>query len=199
MPVTITDINQLDFSKEYSYADYLKWQFEERIELFKGFISRMSAPNVFHQHISVEMSRQIANFLHRTPCKIFSAPFDVRLTRKNKITDLEAKTVVQPDICVVCDGRKLDTKGCVGAPDWIIEILSPGNSKREMKDKFEMYQENGVTEYWIVQPADRTLFRYVLNEKDIYIGLQPLTEDDEAIPSMFSDLKINLQYVFEQK
>jgi Uma2 family endonuclease len=195
----ITSIDQLDMSKEYSYADYLKWQIDERLELFKGFVSRMSAPNVFHQRISRRLSSEIESYFASSSCEMFSAPFDVRLTRKNKITNLEAKTVVQPDICVVCDSRKLDTKGCVGAPDWIIEILSPGNSKREMKDKFEMYQENGVKEYWIVQPADKTVFRYVLNEKDIYIGLQPLTEDDEAIPSMFPDLKINLQYVFEQK
>jgi Uma2 family endonuclease len=197
MPV-ITNINQLDFSKQYSYADYLKWQFEERIELLKGFITRMAAPNVYHQRISIELGRQIANYLHKSPCSVFTAPFDVRLTRKSKITNKDVLTVVQPDICVICDKEKLDKRGCIGAPDWIIEILSPGNSKKEMKDKFEIYQESGVREYWLVQPEDKAVFAYILNNEGKYIGLAPLTEDDMASSFVFPDLQINLKDVFEE-
>lgn len=194
----ITSIDQLDFSKQYTYADYLKWQFEERIELFRGVIAKMSAPNVYHQKISIELGRQIANFLHKSPCNVFSAPFDVRLTKTNKITNKEVTTVVQPDLCVICDKAKLDKRGCIGAPDWIIEILSPGNTKKEMKDKFQIYQENGVKEYWIIQPEDKTLLIYILNEEGKYIGLAPLTDDDIATPNTFPDLNIDLKDVFEE-
>ena len=198
MPTVITDINQLDFSKQYTYADYLKWQFEERIELLKGFIAKMAAPNRYHQKISGELFRSIINHLHKSPCSVYAAPFDVRLTRKNKITNKEVTTVVQPDLCVICDKGKLDKRGCVGAPDWIIEILSPGNTKKEMKDKFQIYQENGVKEYWLVQPDDKTVFVYILNEEGKYIGLPPLTDDDMATPYIFPELQINLKDVFEE-
>jgi Uma2 family endonuclease len=199
MPTVITNINQLDFSKQYTYADYLKWQFEERIELLKGFIARMAAPNVYHQRISGDLQYQIQHYLRKSPCSVFTAPFDVRLTRKNKITNKEVMTVVQPDLCIICDKNKLDKRGCIGAPDWIIEILSPGNSKKEMKEKFEIYEESGVREYWLVQPDDKAVFVYVLNEVGKYIGLQPFTEDDIAPSFVFPDLQINLKDVFEDK
>lgn len=194
----ITSIDQLDFSKQYTYADYLKWQFEDRIELLKGFIAKMSAPNVYHQKISGELQYQIQHYLRKSPCSIFAAPFDVRLTKTNKITNKEVTTVVQPDLCVICDKAKLDKRGCIGAPDWIIEILSPGNTKKEMKDKFQIYQENGVKEYWIIQPEDKTLLIYILNEEGKYIGLAPLTDDDIATPNTFLDLNIDLKDVFEE-
>lgn len=194
----ITSIDQLDFSKQYTYADYLKWQFEDRIELLKGFIAKMSAPNVYHQKISGELQYQIQHYLRKSPCSIFAAPFDVRLTKTNKITNKEVTTVVQPDLCVICDKAKLDKRGCIGAPDWIIEILSPGNTKKEMKDKFQIYQENGVKEYWIIQPEDKTLLIYILNEEGKYIGLAPLTDDDIATPNTFPDLNIDLKDVFEE-
>ncbi len=194
----ITSIDQLDFSKQYTYADYLKWQFDERIELLKGYLFPMAAPNRYHQQISGEFFRNIINHLHKTHCSVYAAPFDVRLTRKNKITNKEITTVVQPDLCVICDKEKLDKRGCIGAPDWIIEILSPGNSKKEMKEKFEIYQESGVREYWLVQPEDKAVFVYILNEAGKYIGLQPFTEDDVAPSFVFPDLQINLKDVFEE-
>ena len=198
MPTVITDINQLDFSKQYTYADYLKWQFEERIELLKGFITRMAAPSRYHQRISRELSRQIVNFLHKSPCEVYIAPFDVRLIRKNKITDKEIITVVQPDLCVICDKSKLDKRGCIGAPDWIIEILSPGNSEKEMKDKFELYEESGVREYWIVEPEEKVLFAYILNEEGRYIGLRPKIRKEKVTSHVFPDLEIDLEEVFEE-
>lgn len=193
----ITDINQLDLSKQYTYADYLKWQFEERIELLKGFVARMSAPNRYHQKISGVLQYKIQHFLWKSPCSLYVAPFDVRLVRKNKITNKDITTVVQPDLSIICDKNKLDKRGCIGAPDWIIEILSPGNSKKEVKDKFEIYQENGVREYWLVYPDDKSIIVYVLNEQGKYIGLPPLTEDDIASSFVFPDLEINLKDVFE--
>ena len=150
----VKNIDQLDFTKQYTYADYLTWGFDERVELFRGWINRMSpAPLVSHQRISLKLSVQIDLYLTNKKYEVFAAPFDVRLTNKRKsLPNKSITSVVQPDICVICDLDKLDEKGCVGAPDWVIEILSPGNTRKEMKEKFSLYEENGVKEYWIVDP-----------------------------------------------
>ena len=147
--MVITSLDQLDPDGTYTYADYLLWQFQERVELLRGKIRQMSAPSVKHQRISIRFSRLLANALWQTPYQVFAAPFDVRLLQTRE--DNQVTTVVQPDLCVICDSSKLDDRGCNGAPDLIIiEILSPGNSRTEMKDKFELYQEAGVLEYWVV-------------------------------------------------
>jgi Uma2 family endonuclease len=148
----VKNIKELDLNNKYSYADYLTWQFKERLELIKGYIFKMSpAPNRYHQSIS----RQIAGFFweifKNSNCKYYVAPFDVRLFNKNKKNE-KVLTVVQPDICIVCDEKKLDDAGCIGAPDLVVEILSPGNTKKEMGIKFDLYEENEVQEYWIVDP-----------------------------------------------
>jgi Uma2 family endonuclease len=194
----ITNINQLDFSKQYTYADYLKWQFEERIELLKGFVAKMAAPSRYHQKISGVLHYKIQHFLWKSPCSVYAAPFDVRLTRKNKVTDKEIISVIQPDICIICDKSKLDKRGCIGAPDWIIEILSPGNSDKEMKDKFELYEENGVREYWIVEPEEKVVLTYILNEQEKYIGLRPKIKKEKITSHVFPDLEIDLEEVFEE-
>src|SRR6185503_18824286 len=130
-------LSDLDISKTYTYADYLKWTFDERLELIKGKIFKMSpAPGSLHQRISLRLARWIGNYLDGNPCEIFTAPFDVRLPRKSK-DDKDILTVVQPDICVICDVNKVDEKGCLGAPDLVVEILSPGNNKKELKNKYE--------------------------------------------------------------
>jgi Uma2 family endonuclease len=191
----ITDISQLDPDGKYSYADYLLWKFKERVELIRGRLFRMTpAPNTHHQRIAGLLTAQAVNFFQRKPCQVFPAPFDVRLPRKQQP---EVYTVVQPDLCVVCDKDKLDEKGCVGAPDLVVEILSPGNSHREMREKYEVYEEAGVKEYWIVNPWDKIVLVYVLNESGAFIGLQPLTEAQELESSTFPGLVIKLSEVFE--
>src|SRR5579875_870365 len=150
-------VEEPDMNLRYTYADYLQWQFEERLELFKGKIFKLSAPNTKHQEISGRLFFGIANFLQKNPCKVFSAPFDVRLPVRNRKKDSEITTVVQPDICVICDENKLDEKGCIGAPNLVIEILSPGNTEKEVKLKFELYEEAGVREYWVVYPAEENV------------------------------------------
>jgi Uma2 family endonuclease len=147
-------LSDLDISKTYTYADYLKWTFDERLELIKGKIFKMSpAPGSIHQRISHRISLKLGNYLIGKSCEIFVAPFDVRLPRLS-INDKEILTVVQPDICVICDPAKIDAKGCLGAPDVVVEILSPGNNKKELKNKYEAYEEAGVLEYWIIQPDE---------------------------------------------
>lgn len=191
---TITDISQLDFNKTYSYADYLLWKFEERVELLKGRIFKMSpAPSSKHQEISGRVFYKLYPEFNNESCKLFSAPFDVRLTRKNK-NDEEVLTVVQPDLCVICDENKIDARGCVGAPDLIIEILSPGNSKKELKNKFELYEEAGVKEYWIVNPTEELINIYLLKDGK-YIGLKPIVDSEIDSPT-FPSLKIHTDDIF---
>lgn len=174
---------ELDLSKKYTYADYLKWTFQERLELIKGKIYAMSpAPNRKHQDASQNLSRILGNFLLEKKCKIYAAPFDVRLTPRKKDKSGKIHTVVQPDICVICDLEKLDDAGCLGAPDLIIEILSPGNTKKEMKEKKEVYEENGVQEYWIVHPTDEYILQYNLENGKFVGGTHYF--DDEIVTSI---------------
>ncbi|MBK7407026.1 MAG: Uma2 family endonuclease [Saprospirales bacterium] len=193
--VPITDISQLDPEGKYTYADYLLWKFKERVELIRGRLFKMTpAPNTVHQRISLELIRRVGNFFYKKPCQVFPAPFDVRLPKKGQP---EIYTVVQPDLCVVCDAGKLDEKGCAGAPDLVVEILSPGNTHREMREKYEVYEEAGVKEYWLVNPWDKIVLIYILNEAGIFIGLQPLTEAQDLESRLFPGLKIPLKEVFE--
>ena len=174
MPVA--RFEDLDLTRQYTYADYLTWTFADRVELLRGWIARMSpAPNRFHQQVQQNLNFALARHLQGQKCKLYPTPFDVSLPRT-----AGGETVVQPDLCVICDLAKLTEQGCTGAPDLIIEILSPGNSKREVRDKYALYEESGVREYWLVDPLDRHVLRYVLRD-GTFVGLAPRTEDDEAI------------------
>ncbi|MBG8552469.1 Uma2 family endonuclease [Hymenobacter guriensis] len=161
----ITSLSQLDLTKTYTYADYLTWQLDEFIELVKGKVHRMSpAPRRVHQKVARNIVRHVDQQLTGGPCEVYFAPFDVRLTTPGPNGDAQITTVVQPDICVVCDPSKLDERGCLGAPDWIIEILSPSTAAYDTREKFELYEESGVLEYWIVFPGEKTVATYVLHE-----------------------------------
>jgi Uma2 family endonuclease len=194
----ITNINQLDFSKTYSFSDYLTWKFQERIELIKGKIFQMSpAPNRYHQRVSSNLHGMFWNVLKGNTCGLYSAPFDVRLINFKKSSDEnQIFTVIQPDLCIICDRDKLDDKGCIGAPDLIVEILSPGNTDKEMGIKFDLYEENLVKEYWIIEPNDKTIFIYTLqNEK--YIGLKPQTHLDILKSPLFPDFNFEISEIFK--
>jgi len=194
----ITDINELDFDKTYSYADYLTWRFQERLELFKGRLFKMSpAPSTNHQKVASNLHGILWSKFKNHSCQLFSAPFDVRLLDKKKSTnDSEIFTVVQPDLCVICDENKLDQRGAFGAPDLVIEILSPGNSKKELKYKYDLYEEAGVLEYWIVNPEDKTFLIYVLKDNQ-FIGLHPLIEEDQIKSPLFPQLDFILEEIFK--
>lgn len=141
--------------KAYTYADYLQWTFKERVELIKGKIFKMSpAPNPFHQAVAMEISGQLWSFLRGKECRVYPAPFDVRLPVSSESGE-QTSTVVQPDISVVCDPAKIDAKGCTGAPDIVVEILSPSNNEKELRYKFDIYEQSGVKEYWVVFPAEK--------------------------------------------
>ncbi len=191
----ITDISQLDLTKQYTYADYLAWRIEERLELIKGWISRMAAPSINHQRVLRDTFRELDYYFYDHPCDLLFAPIDVVFRKEDNNTLI--KTVVQPDICVVCDLTKVVGKICTGAPDLVVEILSPGNSKKEMKQKYEVYEENGVLEYWLVFPEEKSIQVFVRNEKGKFIGLQPFTEDDILTSTTFPGLNIDLIKVFK--
>ena len=189
----VLNFSDLDLTKQYSYADYMLWQFQERVELIKGFILKMSpAPNRFHQTVSKNVSFKIYSFFEKHPCNVFVAPFDVRLPIKSKKKD---STVVQPDLCVICDESKLDDQGCNGAPDLIVEIISPNNKKHDIETKYNLYQEAGVLEYWIIEPQERIVLVYTLKDGK-YIGLQPKIEGNIIESVLFPDLKISVDDAF---
>jgi Uma2 family endonuclease len=174
----ITSLEQLNLNEKYTYLDYLSWQLKERVELIRGYIVKMSpAPNVRHQRISGFIFRQLGNYLESQNCEVFHAPFDVRLSSSKGD---EIDTVVQPDICVICDPKQLDEQGCIGAPTLVIEILSPGNTQNEMKDKFKLYESAGVQEYWLIDPIREFIITYHRNESGIFIGSRPYLADDQV-------------------
>jgi Uma2 family endonuclease len=191
----ITDISQLDPNGTYTYADYLKWQFEESVELIKGKLYRMSpTPKRAHQLAVSHLLVDISLYFGGQPFEIYAAPFDVRLPVRNERKPDQLHTVVQPDICIVCDASKLDDDGCLGAPDWVIEITSPRTAKNDFNEKFNLYEESGVREYWIVQPKEKAVNVYVL--EDGQYALVDVYESGEIPCRIFPDLTISHDRIF---
>lgn len=190
----ITEYTKLDLNGTYTYWDYLKWHFKERVELIRGKVFKMTppAPNRGHQDISRNLTGAFLKNFHQQKCKFYYAPFDVRLPVPNAEKD---STVVQPDLCVICDENKLDEHGCNGAPDLVIEILSPGNSKHEMATKFKLYEDSRVKEYWIADPQRKTMLLYTLRDGN-FEGLQPFTEGQSIKSPLFPELKISVDDIF---
>lgn len=192
----ITDMSSIDLNEKYSYSEYLKWQFKERVELIKGKLFKMTpAPSRKHQDTSIEIIYQIKNYLKNKRCKVYSAPFDVRFP--NGGADKQIYTVVQPDICVICDKNKLDDKGCIGAPDLIIEILSPATGAKDATTKYDLYEENGVKEYWMVYPGEHLVDVFLLNQHGKYELVKKFTREDKVKVNVFEDLFIDLNEVFD--
>jgi len=181
----------------YSYADYLNWQFDEVVELIKGkiFKKAAAAPKRIHQRISGELFLQIGNFLKSQKCQVYSAPFDVRFPKKSK-EDSQIFDVVQPDICVICDLDKLDDRGCLGAPDLIVEILSPSNNETELRYKFDIYESQGVKEYWIVSPENQTFTINTLIDKR-YVTSRMMTSGDVVESAVIKGFSLDLKAFFE--
>ena len=193
----LTQFSELDLTKSYTYADYLTWKFEEFVELIKGKVMRpMAGPSRMHQVFSTNILRQLLPVLRGNPCQVYHAPFDVRLTTAGANGDQQIQTVVQPDICVVCDPAKLDDRGCVGAPDWIVEILSPGNTTRDTRIKFDLYEESGVLEYWIVYPGVKTVAAFTLVAGQ-YILTAEYTEPGSIPVATLPGLSLEWAEIFE--
>lgn len=196
----ITHISQLDFNQTYSYADYLSWQLDEFLELIKGKISLMApAPNVKHQTISMNISRLLSNYFIRKQCRVYAAPFDVRLydRKKSILASHDIHTVVQPDLCVICNLELLDEQGCNGAPDWLIEIVSKGTRQKDIQTKYQLYQETGVTEYWLVYPEEQMIHQFVSDENNRYQLKMMAVCPDSIASHLFPELSVDLREVFE--
>ena len=173
----------------------------EAIEIIKGKILPMAAPNTKHQKLSWRLTLAVGNHFSHHNCQAFAAPFDVRLhdKRKSAKATKDVFSVVQPDICVICDDSKIDEKGCFGAPDLVIEILSPGNSSKEMRLKKQLYEENEIREYWIFDPEHETVHQFYLTELGVYSPATIYINEDVLDCVIFPDLKIELLEVFKQK
>ncbi len=184
--------------QEFTYGDYLTWPGEEKWQIINGTAYNMSpAPAIEHQLILVELSRQFANYLLDKTCKIISSPVDVVFPDSNKDIK-DARDVVQPDIIIVCDHKKIKShKHCVGSPDLIIEILSPSTSKLDLKDKLKLYEREGVKEYWIVFPNDKIINVYK-SENNRYGIFEVYTAEDKIKAGIFPDLEIDLSLVFRE-
>lgn len=190
------ELADLNINNNYSYADYLKWNFKERVELIKGKLFKMSpAPNRIHQGLSGYLFYLLYDRLKGNPCKVYSAPFDVRLPGKSK-EDKDVFTVLQPDLCVICDQSKLDPRGCIGAPDIVVEILSPSNNVVELKNKYDVYEQAGVTEYWVVSPQDKTFLVYTLRDGK-YTASRLMVAGDVVTSSVLDGLSIDLADMFD--
>jgi Uma2 family endonuclease len=189
-------VEEPDPTYTYTYADYMRWNFLERLELLRGKIFRMGAPNTAHQIVGGKIYNEFYNFLKGKSCQVFIAPYDIRLPVQNRKRDDEITTVVQPDGCVVCDPSKVDERGVCGAPDLVIEILSPGNSKKEVRDKFEIYEEAGVREYWVVNPVEQNLVTFLLTAEGKFGGARMYANGDQLDAATVPGFTIHVTEIF---
>lgn len=182
-----------DKKEVYTYDDYLNWTDDQRIELIDGQIYLMAPPSTMHQRILREIFTVFSVYLKGKKCEAFCAPFGVKFTEKS---EKDIKTVVEPDIVVICDKSKLDNDGCKGAPDLIVEITSPSTVRRDRVEKFNLYEKYGVKEYWIVEPDLKIVNVFALQENNRYGRPEIYTEEDKIKVSIFDDLSIDLKDVF---
>jgi len=190
----------LDESLRYTYADYLTWVDDKRRELINGFIYLMSAPKRIHARILQKINREIDWFVDKKigGCHVYHAPFDVRLPVNNGTADDKIYNVVQPDLCVVCDLSKLDNNGCIGAPDLIVEVLSPSTLKKDWNYKFNLYEASGVREYWIVDPKGKVVNAFLLQPDGKYDDGTVYDSSQKAPVRIFEGLEIDLNELFEE-
>ena len=179
----------------YTYAEYKDWELGvgERFELIYGEVFAMAGPNERHQSILAALTNQFFNYLEGKPCKVYPAPFDVRLFYEEDESD---DTVVQPDIMIICDKKKRGPESCRGAPDLVVEILSPSNTAIEMERKFELYRRAGVKEYWVIDPESNRLKTYHFEGGNILTNT--FESSNTAQVAIFPDLTINLNRVFAE-
>lgn len=187
-------IPQLD--KKYTFDDYLAWPEDERLEIIDGVPYLQAAPTPIHQEILMELAKQIAVYLTGKPCKVYPAPFCVRLTQGYEKNEQDVRNVVEPDVTIVCDTSKIDDMGYQGAPEMIIEIISPSSTKKDRIIKFNTYEKAGVKEYWIVEPDLKIVSVFLLQDNARFSRPEMYTNEDEVRVSLFPDLVIDLRQVF---
>ena len=189
----------LDVTKRYTYADYLTWLDDIRRELIYGFIHLMSAPIRRHARVTSKIHTRFSMFIekNRGKCHVYFAPFDVRLPLQGSKDDDKVYNVVQPDMCLICDMSKLDEKGCIGAPDLIVEVTSPSTMKKDWNFKFNLYETAGVREYWIVNPKEKVTNVFILQPDGRYDNGTVYESIQKAPVSILKGLEIDFNEVFE--
>lgn len=192
-------VKEPDFSYSgYTYTDYLQFNLDEMVEVIRGKLFRMSpAPGSLHQLVSANLFGIVWSYLKDKPCMVFSAPYDIILPIANK-DYAKSQTVVQPDLSVICDLEKIKEAGCFGAPDWVIEILSPHTSKKDIQLKYDVYEEAGVKEYWVVMPKQQILEVFIL-QGGKYTRRGAYAYEDTVSPTLFPDMVIDLSEVFGEQ
>ena len=185
-----------EVTMQYSFADYLTWLEDERWELVDGVPYLQATPTPLHQDILGGIFAQFFSFLQGKECKVYVAPFCVRLADTADIPDEAVNQVVEPDISVVCDQTKIDPKGCKGAPDLIVEIISPSSVKRDRFIKFNLYEKAGVKEYWLVEPEAKLVSVFVLQDNQRYGRPEVFAEDGLIAVNIFPTLTVDLSLVF---
>lgn len=180
----------------YTFADCLTWGEDERIELVNGEAVMMAPPSTVHQLISMELARQLANYLEGKKCRAIPAPFAVRLFEKDGDAPQDVDTMVEPDISVICDPDKLDKHGCKGAPDMVVEILSPSTQRHDQLVKLGLYQRAGVQEYWIVDPENKTVRVMLLDGGGAFQIHEIYSREDVAKVNVLDGCYIDLSKVF---
>ncbi len=188
----------LDPHQRYTYADYLTWTDNIRRELIDGFVYILSAPRRIHAAVTSNILLSFGWFAKRGKgkCKVYHAPFDVRLPLDGGIADDKIYTVVQPDIRVICDPKKLDDKGCLGAPDLIVEVLSPSTGKHDLNEKFNLYEATGVKEYWVVYPDSQALNVFILQPDGKYDKGTTYEKKGKVPVPIFKGLEIDMEEIF---
>jgi len=191
-------IPKLKEPDRFTYADYLTWPDEERWELIDGEAYDMSpGPEVQHQRIVVRLSTRFAVHLEGKPCQVFVAPLDVRPLATSDMSDDDVNTVVQPDLIIVCDKKKLEKRGVVGAPDLVVEILSPFTARKDISKKFDLYELAGVREYWVVFPNEQFIQVYRL-VNGVYGRHQIVEPGDVLEVPWLDDFKLDVAAVFAE-
>jgi len=183
----------------YSFEDYLAWEEGEHIEILNGEVVMMAPPSAKHQEISGELFRQIANFLEGKKCRVYAAPFAVRLFEGEDDAPEDVQTVVEPDLSIICDRSKLDDKGCKGAPDMVLEVLSPSTRRHDRLVKLNLYQQAGVPEYWIVDPENRSVQVFLRSADGYLLPYEDYGRKDIAKVHALEGCFIELEKVFPEK
>lgn len=179
--------------KKMTYAEYLTWADEPRYEIINGIPYMQAAPSRQHQRIVTQLIGELYTFLKGKTCEVYTAPFDVRLSATE---DDEEYQVVQPDISVVCDEEKLDDKGCKGAPDLIVEVLSPSTWQRDRIEKLNLYQQHGVKEYLLIYPNEKIVEQYFLGENGVYGTPYIYNEEDVFNSCIFPKFEVSMKNIF---
>lgn len=186
----------IDYNKMYTYGDYLKLEIDEMVEIIRGKILRMSpAPRIKHQNINGNIYFRLRQQLDGKSCKVFNAPVDVVLPIANK-KRTKSTTIVQPDICVICDPNIIEETAVFGVPDFVIEIVAGKDVKRDTQYKYSVYEEAGVGEYWIVFGEMRFVEVFIL-ENGKYQRLNTFSEDDIIPVKTLPGLSISIDDIFD--